>query len=43
MYVILGAGAIHFLAIAVLGRIPRFIGFALLVAYAFFMYKGIIQ
>ena len=43
MYVILGAGAIHFLFIAVLGRIPRFIGFALLVAYAFFMYKGIIQ
>lgn len=43
MYVILGAGAIHFLSIAMLGRIPRFIGFALLVAYAFFMYKGIIQ
>jgi len=43
MYVILGAGAIHFLSIALLGRIPRFIGLALLVAYAFFMYKGIIQ
>lgn len=43
MYVILGAGAIHFLAIAIFGRVPRFIGFILLVAYAFFMYKGIIQ
>jgi len=43
MYIILGAGAIHFLSIAMFGRIPRFIGFALLVAYAFFMYQGIIQ
>lgn len=43
MIVILGAGAIHFLSIFVLGRIPRFIGLALLIAYAFFIYKGIIQ
>ena len=43
MYVILGAGAVHFLFIAMLGRIPRFIGFSLLIAYAFFMYQGIIQ
>lgn len=43
MYIILGAGAIHFLSIALLGRVPRFIGFALLIAYVFFMYKGIIQ
>jgi cation:H+ antiporter len=43
MYVILGAGAIHFLSIVVLGRVPRFMGFGLLGAYAFFLYQGIIQ
>jgi cation:H+ antiporter len=43
IYVILGAGAIHFLSIAFLGRVPRFMGFGLIGAYAFFLYKGIIQ
>ena len=43
IYVILGAGAIHFLSIALLGRVPRFMGFGLIGAYAFFLYKGIIQ
>ena len=42
-YIILGAGAIHFLAIAFLGRIPRFVGFGLIAAYALFLYKGLIQ
>jgi len=43
IYVILGAGAIHFLSVALLGRVPRFMGFGLIGAYAFFLYKGIIQ
>lgn len=43
IYIILGAGAIHFLSIALLGRVPRFMGFGLIGAYAFFLYKGIIQ
>ena len=43
IYVILGAGAIHFLSIAILGRVPRFMGFGLIGAYTFFLYKGIIQ
>lgn len=43
IFVILGAGAIHFLSIALLGRVPRFMGFGLIGAYAFFLYKGIIQ
>jgi cation:H+ antiporter len=42
-YVILGAGAIHFLSIALLGRVPRFMGVGLIGAYAFFLYQGIIQ
>lgn len=43
IFIILGAGAIHFLSIAFLGRVPRFMGFGLIGAYAFFLYKGIIQ
>lgn len=42
-YIILGAGVIHFLCIAILGRIPRFMGFGLIAGYAFFLYRGLIQ
>ena len=42
-YIILGAGVIHFLSIAILGRIPRIVGFVLIAAYAVFLYKGLIQ
>jgi len=43
VYVILGAAAIHFLSIALLGRLPRTMGFGLLGAYALFLYKGIVH
>ena len=42
-YVILGAGLIHFLSIAALGRTPRFVGAGLIGAYAYFLYTGLIQ
>ena len=42
-YIILGAGLVHFLSIAALGRIPRFVGGGLVSAYAFFLYSGFIQ
>jgi len=42
-YIILIAGAVHFLSIAILGRVPRFAGFALISGYVFFLYKGLIQ
>jgi cation:H+ antiporter len=42
-YIILGAGLIHFLSIAALGRIPRFVGAGLIGVYAFFLYNGLIQ
>jgi cation:H+ antiporter len=42
-YIILGAGAIHFLSIALLGRVPRFAGFCLIGGYAYFLYTGLIQ
>ena len=38
---ILGAGAINFLSIALLGRLPRFMGYALIGAYAFFLITGL--
>lgn len=41
--VILGAGAFHFLAIAILGRLPRLTGLGLLGVYGFFLYQGLIQ
>ncbi|MFA6903273.1 MAG: sodium:calcium symporter [Gallionellaceae bacterium] len=42
-YLILGAGLVHFLFIGILGRIPRFVGAGLIGAYAYFLYKGLIQ
>ena len=43
VYMILGAGAIHFLSIALLGRLPRIAGIGLVGAYALFLYMGIVQ
>lgn len=43
IFIILGAGLVHFLSIAVLGRIPRFVGAGFIGVYAFFLYNGLIQ
>lgn len=43
IFIILGAAAVHFLAIAALGRIPRFLGVGLLGGYGLFLYLGIAQ
>jgi cation:H+ antiporter len=42
-YIILGAGAAHFLLIAALGRLPRLAGFGLVATYAGFVFKGIVR
>jgi cation:H+ antiporter len=42
-FVILSAGVVHFLFIAILGKIPRTVGFGLIGVYALFLYKGLIQ
>lgn len=42
-YIILGAGAIHFLSIAMFGRVPRIAGVGLIGGYAYFLYAGLIQ
>ena len=43
VYILLGAGAAHFLAIALFGRLPRPMGFGLLAAYGAFLYLGIFR
>ncbi len=40
---IMAAGLLHFFIIALWGRLPRIIGFALMMAYGFFLYKGILR
>lgn len=41
VWIILGAGALHFLSIAIWGRLPRIVGAVLLVGYGLFLYKGL--
>jgi cation:H+ antiporter len=40
-WIILGAGALHFLSIAIWGRLPRIVGALLLGGYGVFLYKGL--
>lgn len=42
IYTIAGAGALHFLFIALMGRLPRLLGFVLVGAYAVFVYTGVV-
>lgn len=42
-YILLAAGAAHFLSVAIAGRIPRFLGAALIAGYAAFLYLGLIN
>lgn len=41
MAILLAAGALHFLLIAFLGRLPRLFGWALVAAYGIFLYSGL--
>jgi cation:H+ antiporter len=41
VWIILGAGVLHFLSIAIWGRLPRIVGFLLLAGYGVFLYKGL--
>jgi cation:H+ antiporter len=41
MLILLGATAVHFLFIALVGRLPRITGALLVAAYGYFLYKGI--
>jgi cation:H+ antiporter len=43
IYVITAAAVLHFLSIAVMGRLPRALGFVLLAGYGVFVYTGVVQ
>lgn len=42
IYIISGATALHLLSVGFLGRLPRLLGFALVVAYAYFLKAGLL-
>jgi cation:H+ antiporter len=42
VYVIVGAAALHFASIALMGRLPRALGVVLVAAYAVFIYTGVV-
>ena len=42
MLILLGATLVHMFFVAVFGRLPRFVGFALVVAYGYFLKKGLL-
>jgi len=39
--ILIGAGLLHFFFVALLGRLPRFMGWVLVAAYGVFLYKGL--
>jgi cation:H+ antiporter len=43
IYVIAGAATLHFVSIALLGRLPQWLGVVLLGGYATFIYTGVAQ
>jgi len=43
IYVLLGAAALNFLSIALIGRLPRALGYVLVGFYAVFVYSGVVQ
>ena len=42
MFILLGATLVHLVFVTVLGRLPRFAGVALVAAYGFFLWKGLL-
>ena len=42
MLILLGATLLHFFFVAVFGRLPRFVGLALVAAYGYFLWKGLL-
>jgi len=41
--ILVGALAVHFIFVALLGRLPRWVGCALILAYGWFLYIGLLQ
>jgi hypothetical protein len=43
MIILFSATFVHLFCISILGRLPRIAGFALVGAYGYFLWKGLIQ
>jgi hypothetical protein len=43
MLILLGSTAVHFFCVAVFGRLPRAVGLALVAAYGYFLWKGLLS
>ena len=43
MLILLGATLLHMMFVAVFGRLPRVVGFALVIAYGYFLKKGLLS
>ncbi|MGO9588050.1 MAG: sodium:calcium symporter [Limisphaerales bacterium] len=43
MFILLGATLVHFFFVALFGQLPRFIGWALVAAYGYFLWKGLLN
>lgn len=43
MVILVGATLVHFLCVAVLGQLPRAVGWVLVAAYGIFLYKGLLE
>jgi cation:H+ antiporter len=42
MFILLGATLVHFFFIALFGQLPRFVGWVLVGAYGYFLYRGLL-
>jgi cation:H+ antiporter len=42
MLLLLGATVVHLFFVTALGRLPRFVGVALVAAYGYFLWKGLL-
>jgi len=43
MLILVGATLVHFFFVALFGRLPRFVGFVLVAAYGYFLWKGLLS
>jgi cation:H+ antiporter len=43
MLLLAGATLVHFLFVALLGRLPRFMGLVLIISYGYFVIQGLLR
>jgi cation:H+ antiporter len=43
MFILLGATLVHLFFVTLFGQLPRFVGFLLVGAYGYFLYRGLLN